>query len=141
MLDLLQVISLWPRLLPRSTSFTRSVPALHDIADVNQMTRGEADKLAKLESFLIAYLEEIVGQLGSSETYTVLMKLYAKSYPDKAVELILADPGMEEDDVLAALEGHKRHHALALYYLSHKVSMSCTVNSHLSLLKGANFTR
>ena len=124
MLCTTQVISLWPRLLPRSTSFTRSVPALHDIADVNQMARGDADKLAALEAFLVGYLEEIAGGKGGSQqsdTHTALMKLYAKTDPAKAVELVSADPEMEEEDVVAALEGHKRHHALALYYLGHKV--------------------
>ena len=112
-------------MLPRSTSFTRSAPALHDIADVNQMAKGDADKLAALESFLVAYLEEIGGKGGGSETHTALMKLYAKGEPAKAVELVLADLEMEEEDVVAALESHKRHHALALYCLTHKVWFCC----------------
>ena len=32
-----EVISLYPRLLPSSSNFTRSVPPLHDIADVHQV--------------------------------------------------------------------------------------------------------
>jgi hypothetical protein len=33
-----EVISLYPRLLPASSNFTRTVPPLHDIADVNQVS-------------------------------------------------------------------------------------------------------
>ena len=32
-----EIISLFPRMLPASSNFTRTVPALHDIADINQV--------------------------------------------------------------------------------------------------------
>ena len=39
-----EVISLFPRMLPSSSNFTRVVPSLHDIADVNQV--GNAVEIA-----------------------------------------------------------------------------------------------
>lgn len=32
-----EVISLFPRMLPSTSNFTRAVPSLHDIADINQV--------------------------------------------------------------------------------------------------------
>ena len=32
-----EVISLFPRMLPESSNFTRSVPPMHDIADISQV--------------------------------------------------------------------------------------------------------
>ena len=32
-----EVISLFPRMLPSSSNFTRAIPSLHDIADINQV--------------------------------------------------------------------------------------------------------
>ena len=34
-----EVISLFPRMLPSSSNFTRTVPPLHDVADINQVRR------------------------------------------------------------------------------------------------------
>ena len=35
-----EVISLYPRLLPSMSNFTRSIPPLHDIADINQVCKN-----------------------------------------------------------------------------------------------------
>ena len=37
--DCREIISLFPRMLPASSNFTRTVPALHDIADINQVQK------------------------------------------------------------------------------------------------------
>ena len=54
-----EVICLYPRLLPASSNFTRSVRALNDIADVNQIAKHDAQKLSALDTFLVDYLEYI----------------------------------------------------------------------------------
>ena len=54
-----EVICLYPRLLPASSNFTRSVRALNDIADVNQIAKNDALKLSALDTFLVEYLEYI----------------------------------------------------------------------------------
>ena len=36
-----EVISLFPRMLPSSSNFTRAIPSLHDIADINQVNKKQ----------------------------------------------------------------------------------------------------
>ena len=57
----LQLISVYPHLLPSNSNFTRSVPALHEIADVNQLVKGDNSVLQDFKYFLRTYLEEIRG--------------------------------------------------------------------------------
>ena len=49
-----EIISLFPRMLPASSNFTRTVPALHDIADINQVrqTFTQATYYFLLETFV-----------------------------------------------------------------------------------------
>ena len=54
-----EVICLYPRLLPASSNFTRSVRALNDIADINQIAKHDAQKLSALDTFFVDYLEYI----------------------------------------------------------------------------------
>lgn len=56
-----QLISVYPHLLPSSSNFTRSVPALHEIADVNQLARGDKSVIDDYKYFLRTYLEDIRG--------------------------------------------------------------------------------
>ncbi len=61
-----EVICLYPRLLPASSNFTRSVRALNDIADVNQIAKNDASKLSDLDTFLVDYLEYIRASEGDN---------------------------------------------------------------------------
>ena len=56
-LDVRELISLFPLLLPADADFNRSVPPLHEMADVTQITRNDADKMAAVTQFLVEYLE------------------------------------------------------------------------------------
>ena len=56
-----QLITLYPHMMPSNTSFMRSVPPLHEIADINQLSRGDPDKVWQYKEFLLAYLEEVRG--------------------------------------------------------------------------------
>ncbi len=47
--------------MPLSSTFMRAHPPLHDIADVNQLVRGNQEKLLEFKKFLIAYLQDIKG--------------------------------------------------------------------------------
>ena len=58
---LFQLITLYPHLLPVTSNFMRSVPPLHEIADIQQLARGDAARVRGFKDFLIAYLEEIRG--------------------------------------------------------------------------------
>ena len=56
-LFLLQLVILIPNLLPKSSTFTKSIPPLHDLADVSMLTRGDAEKVVQFKEFLLRYLE------------------------------------------------------------------------------------
>jgi len=57
----LQLLCLYPRLLPGGSTYQRAMPPLHEIADVNQLTRGDASLLSQYKDFLRGYLEDIRG--------------------------------------------------------------------------------
>lgn len=42
--------------MPSNTSFVRAVPPLHDIADINQLSRGDSIRLRQYKKFLMDYL-------------------------------------------------------------------------------------
>lgn len=48
-------------MLPSSSNFARAVPPLHDIADLNQLTKGDIEVMKEYKYFLRSYLEEIRG--------------------------------------------------------------------------------
>ena len=50
-----EIISLFPRMLPASSNFTRTVPALHDIADINQVRQTFARKLLTSFCWKLSY--------------------------------------------------------------------------------------
>ncbi|CAI9540230.1 unnamed protein product, partial [Staurois parvus] len=58
-LDIRELISLYPLLLPSSSGFIRAHPPLHEYADLNQLTRGDQEKVSKCKRFLMSYLSEI----------------------------------------------------------------------------------
>ena len=45
--------------MPSSSNFHRSVPALHDIADTNQLAKGNESVRTSYKDFLRNYLEDI----------------------------------------------------------------------------------
>ncbi len=47
--------------MPAKSSFTRSVPPLHEIADIVQISQGDADKIKQYKFFLLSYLEDVRG--------------------------------------------------------------------------------
>lgn len=47
--------------MPSESGFQRSMPALHEIADVNQLARGDHNVISQYKTFLILYLEDIRG--------------------------------------------------------------------------------
>jgi len=55
-LDARELISLYPLLLPPTSSFTRCHPPLHPFADLNHLAQGDAEKVLRCKRFLISYL-------------------------------------------------------------------------------------
>ena len=54
-----EVISLFPGLMPPSSTFVRTIPPLHSIADVSHLFRGDAEKLSEAKLFLRHFLEDL----------------------------------------------------------------------------------
>jgi hypothetical protein len=54
-----EVISIFPGLMPPSSTFVRTVPPLHGIADVNQLFHGDEEKLSEVKQFLHHFLEDL----------------------------------------------------------------------------------
>ena len=54
-----EVISIFPGLLPPSSAFIRTVPPLHEIADINQLYHGDKEKLNEAKQFLRHFLEDL----------------------------------------------------------------------------------
>uniref|UniRef100_F7CRS3 Transforming growth factor beta receptor associated protein 1 n=1 Tax=Equus caballus TaxID=9796 RepID=F7CRS3_HORSE len=121
-LDVRELISLYPFLLPTSSSFTRSHPPLHEYADLNQLTQGDQEKMAKCKRFLMSYLNEVrsteVANGYKEDIDTALLKLYAEADHDSLLDLLVTENFCLLTDSAAWLEKHKKYFALGLLYHS-----------------------
>ncbi|XP_068124336.1 transforming growth factor-beta receptor-associated protein 1 isoform X2 [Hyperolius riggenbachi] len=119
-LDIRELISLYPLLLPSSSGFIRAHPPLHEYADLNQLTRGDQEKVAKCKSFLMSYLSEIrsteVANGYQQDVDTALLKLYAEADHESLLDLLVSDNSCEVADSAAWLKKHKKYFALGLLY-------------------------
>lgn len=119
-LDVRELISLYPFLLPTSSSFTRSHPPLHEYADLNQLTQGDQEKMAKCKRFLMSYLNEVrsteVANGYKEDVDTALLKLYAEADHDSLLDLLVTENSCLLMDSAAWLEKHKKYFALGLLY-------------------------
>ncbi|KAK3103798.1 hypothetical protein FSP39_021971 [Pinctada imbricata] len=122
-LDVREVICLYPKLMPSNSTFTRSVPPLHEIADIHQLTRGNDNLIKEYKTFLQQYLEDIKGSKEGvgfkQEIDTALLKLYAEMNSPELIPLIAVDTGCDLKDCVEWLEKFHRYHALALLYKYH----------------------
>ena len=111
-LDVRELISLYPLLLPTSSSFTRSHPPLHEFADLHQLTQGDQDKVAKCKRFLMSYLNEVrsteVANGYKEDIDTALLKLYAEANHDSLLDLLVTENFCLLPDSAAWLEKHKK---------------------------------
>ncbi|XP_053444896.1 transforming growth factor-beta receptor-associated protein 1 isoform X2 [Nycticebus coucang] len=119
-LDVRELISLYPFLLPTSSSFTRSHPPLHEYADLNQLTQGDQEKMAKCKRFLMSYLNEVRSTEGANgykeDIDTALLKLYAEANHDSLLDLLVTENFCLLTDSAVWLEKHKKYFALGLLY-------------------------
>uniref|UniRef100_A0A5F9DBX6 Transforming growth factor beta receptor associated protein 1 n=1 Tax=Oryctolagus cuniculus TaxID=9986 RepID=A0A5F9DBX6_RABIT len=119
-LDVRELISLYPFLLPTSSSFTRSHPPLHDYADLNQLTQGDQEKMAQCKHFLMSYLNEVrsteVANGYKEDIDTALLKLYAEADQDSLLDLLVTENFCLLTDSAAWLQKHKKYFALGLLY-------------------------
>ncbi|XP_033638658.1 transforming growth factor-beta receptor-associated protein 1-like [Asterias rubens] len=123
LLDVRELISLFPNLLPSTSNFNRSVPLLHQFADISSIVRGSKEKLQDCKTFLSSYLDSIRGgdlSLGFREEIdTALLKLYAESSPELLKTLVSSENTCSLHDAAEILQKHGRHHALGLLYRYH----------------------
>ncbi|XP_054830185.1 transforming growth factor-beta receptor-associated protein 1 isoform X3 [Eublepharis macularius] len=121
-LDVRELISLYPFLLPASSSFMRSHPPLHEYADLNQLTQGDHEKMAKCKRFLMSYLNEVrstdVANGYKEDVDTALLKLYAEANHESLLDLLVSENFCLLTDSAAWLEKHKKYFALGLLYHS-----------------------
>lgn len=119
-LDVRELISLYPFLLPTSSSFIRSHPPLHEYADLNQLTQGDQEKMIKCKQFLMSYLNEVrsteVANGYKEDIDTALLKLYAEANHESLLDLLVSENFCLLTDSAAWLEKHKKYFALGLLY-------------------------
>ncbi|XP_066476276.1 transforming growth factor-beta receptor-associated protein 1 [Tiliqua scincoides] len=121
-LDVRELISLYPFLLPTSSSFMRSHPPLHEYADLNQLTQGDQEKMARCKRFLMSYLSEVrstdIANGYKEDIDTALLKLYAETNHESLLDLLVSENFCLLADSAAWLEKHKKFFALGLLYHS-----------------------
>ncbi|XP_054708029.1 transforming growth factor-beta receptor-associated protein 1-like [Uloborus diversus] len=121
-LDVRELISLFPDLLPSNSSFIRINPPLHDIANVEEMCSSDPESVLACRKFLMQYLESTRNSPDSVgcklEVDTALLKLYAAlDYPALLSLLGSSDLGCQPREGVDILSHYKRYHALALFHL------------------------
>ncbi|GIY25978.1 transforming growth factor-beta receptor-associated protein 1 [Caerostris darwini] len=121
-LDVRELISLFPDLLPASSSFIRRNPPLHDIGNVSEMCSFESNEIQSCRKFLLHYLETIRNSMDAAgskiEIDTALLKLYAEmDYTTLLQFLSGTDIGCQPKEGVEVLHRFQRYHALALFHL------------------------
>lgn len=111
-LDVRELISLCPLLLPASSSFTRCHPPLHEFADLNHLAQGDQEKVQRCKHFLISYLREVRASESANgfrqDVDTALLKLYAEAGHEGLLELLDSDNSCLLTDSTPWLEKHHR---------------------------------
>ncbi|XP_076011478.1 transforming growth factor-beta receptor-associated protein 1 homolog [Genypterus blacodes] len=119
-LDVRELISLYPLLLPASSSFTRCHPPLHEFADLNHLAQGDQEKVLRCKRFLITYLGEVrsteVANGCREDVDTALLKLYAEQNHDSLLDLLASDNACLLADSAPWLEKYHKYFALGLLY-------------------------
>ncbi|XP_048388257.1 transforming growth factor-beta receptor-associated protein 1 homolog isoform X2 [Stegostoma tigrinum] len=119
-LDVRELMSLYPLLLPSTSTFIRSHPPLHEYADLNQLMQGDQEKITKCKRFLMSYLNEIrsteIANGYKEDIDTALLKLYAEANHDSLLDLLVSENSCLLVDCIPWLENHKKYFALGLLY-------------------------
>ncbi|KAM6980397.1 transforming growth factor-beta receptor-associated protein 1 homolog isoform 1-T2 [Aplochiton taeniatus] len=122
-LDVRELISLYPLLLPASSSFTRCHPPLHEFADLNHLAQGDQEKVQRCKRFLITYLGEVrsteVANGCREDVDTALLKLYAEQDHESLLDLLASENSCLLADSAPWLEKHHKYFALGLLYQYH----------------------
>ncbi|CAL9701503.1 unnamed protein product [Knipowitschia caucasica] len=119
-LDVRELISLYPLLLPSSSTFTRCHPPLHEFADLNHLAQGDQEKVQRCKQFLISYLAEMrsteVANGCREDVDTALLKLYAEQDHESLLDLLASENFCVLADCVPWLEKYHKYFALGLLY-------------------------
>ncbi|XP_066960636.1 transforming growth factor-beta receptor-associated protein 1-like [Macrobrachium rosenbergii] len=116
--DVREIISLYPGLLPSNVSFMRAQPPLHHIADISQAMHGDQTKIEQAKEFLLNFLIQMRNS-GEPVTYrmevdTAIIKLYAEmKSPNLMAFLNSGDILCSLPECSEWLEKHNQYSALA----------------------------
>lgn len=90
----------------------RAHPPLHEYADLNQLTQGDQEKMARCKRFLMSYLSEVrstdVANGYKEDIDTALLKLYAEANHESLLDLLVSENFCLLADSAAWLEKHKK---------------------------------
>lgn len=107
-----ELISLYPLLLPSSSSFTRCHPPLHEFADLNHLAQGDQEKVRRCKLFLVSYLREArsteVANGCREDVDTALLKLYAEADHESLLDLLASENACLLADSAPWLEKHHK---------------------------------
>lgn len=111
-LDVRELISLYPLLLPSSSAFTRCHPPLHEFADLNHLAQGDQEKVRRCKLFLVSYLREArsteVANGCREDVDTALLKLYAEADHESLLDLLASENACLLADSAPWLEKHHK---------------------------------
>ncbi|MCL4130257.1 UNVERIFIED_CONTAM: hypothetical protein GTU68_011335, partial [Idotea baltica] len=129
-LDVRELLSLYPGLLPSNIPFMRAQPPLHSLADVNQAFHGDKAKVEEATVFLLNFLlhvrsyeEPVIHKL---EVDTALLKLYCERSSSDLILFLESDSIVcALDECVQALLKHNHHAALAKLYRNYGETEKC----------------
>ena len=75
-------MSLYPRLMPKSSAFVRVVPPLHTLADISAVSKADPEKSEQLYEFLKELLEFIRASEGETCEHKLVSWLTYSTVPD-----------------------------------------------------------
>ena len=127
-MDFRELVILFPGLLSKSSSFRSRATdqGLHKFSDATALTKGNPDKLKKLQQFVVSYLEDVrltaAAHGKRDDLDTALLKLYAMGNCEQLLGFIGGENAANVEASVEALREFKRFHALGLLYCFHNMA-------------------
>lgn len=127
-MDFRELLNLFPGLLTKSSNFQSHASdwGLHQITDVSALTKDDPEKLAKLQDFVVSYLEDVrltaAAHGKRDDLDTALLRLYAIRNSKQLLGFIGGENSARVEDAVQSLMELKRYHALGLFYCFHNMA-------------------
>jgi hypothetical protein len=117
-----EIVSLFPNLLPASSSYSAVVPT-QELNNIEDIAKTESQKVAAkkaLVNFLNVIRSDHVTTEWNQDIDTVLARLYAELDGAMLLELVTSPNCCSRTEIADALAANNRHHALALIHWQNK---------------------